>query len=92
MKEYMTWLNNERGDGARDINEHQAGGDHYKRMGVQPWDVMESVLTVEEFAGYLKGCIIKHSMRNNSKSGESNDVEKAKHYMAKLNDFQQRMF
>ena len=92
MKEYMTWLDNERGDGARDINEHQAGGDHYKRMAIQPWDVMESVLTAEEFAGYLKGCIIKHSMRNNSKSGESNDVEKAKHYMAKLNDFQQRMF
>ena len=30
MKEYMTWLNGERSDGARDIDEHQAGGDHYK--------------------------------------------------------------
>jgi len=92
MKEQTTWADGERGDGARDIDEHQAGGDHYKRMAVQPWDVMELLLTAEEFAGYLKGCIIKHTMRNNSKPGESNDLEKAKHYMAKLNDFEKRVF
>ena len=76
MKEQITWADGERGDGARDVNDHQAGGDHYKRMSIQPWDIMESILTPEEFAGYLKGCIIKHSMRNNSKPGESNDLEK----------------
>ena len=33
----------------------QVGGNHYKDMGVQPWDLMEAALTKEEFVGFLKG-------------------------------------
>lgn len=61
----------------------QVDGDHYKTMAVQPWDVMEAVLTREEFIGFLRGNIIKYSMRAGRKEG-SNDNAKAIHYMEKL--------
>ena len=62
----------------------QVGGDHYKTMAMQPWEVMESVLTHEEFIGFLKGNIIKYAMRNGRK--DSDDAGKAKHYQKKLNE------
>lgn len=73
-------------DGANGVsaNDLQIGGQHYKEMGVQPWDVMEAVLTPEEFIGFLKGNIIKYSMRQGKK--DSDDANKAKHYMMKLNE------
>ena len=67
-------------------DELQIGGQHYKDMGVQPWAVMESVLTHEEFIGFLKGNIIKYSMRAGKK--DSDDAGKAKHYMLKLAEVQ----
>ena len=63
----------------------QVGGTHYKDMPVQPWVVMESVLTHDEFVGFLKGNIIKYSMRQGHKQG-SDDANKAKHYLMKLNE------
>ena len=68
----------------------QVGGDHYKTMGIQPWDVMEAVLTPEEFRGFLKGNIIKYAMRNGLK--DSDDAGKAKHYQKKLNEVTRRKF
>jgi len=65
-------------------NEMQVGGSHYKDMGVQPWEVMEAVLTREEFIGFLKGNIIKYSMRQGRK--DSDDVGKWKHYVQKLKE------
>jgi hypothetical protein len=62
----------------------QFGGDHYKTMQVQPWHVMETVLTHEEFVGFLKGNIIKYSMRQGKK--DSPDAEKCQHYMKKLQE------
>ncbi len=67
-----------------DADSRQAGGSHYKDMGVQPWHVMEAVLTPEEFIGYLKGCIIKYGMRQGKK--DSPDAEKALHYIQKLDE------
>jgi hypothetical protein len=60
----------------------QYGGDHYKTMGVQPWHVMESVLSKEEFIGFLKGNIIKYGMRQGRK--DSPDLDKCQHYRQKL--------
>lgn len=67
-------------------NDLQIGGQHYKEMGMQPWDVMEAVLTREEFIGFLKGNIIKYSMRQGKK--DSDDAGKARHYRMKLNEIQ----
>jgi len=63
----------------------QISGSHYKDMAVQPWAVMELVLTSEEFEGFLKGNIIKYTMRSGRKDG-SDDAGKAKHYMQKLKE------
>ena len=70
-----------------DPNVMQVGGTHYVTMPVQPWEVMESVMTREEFIGFLKGNIIKYSMRQGKKL-ESDDVGKLQHYIAKLKQVQ----
>jgi len=61
----------------------QVSGNHYKDMGMQPWAVMQAVLTPEEFRGFLKGNIIKYAMRQGKKQ-DSDDTGKAKHYAQKL--------
>ena len=71
-------------------DKEQVGGDHYKTMGIQPWDVMEAVLTPEEFRGFLKGNIIKYAMRNGRK--DSDDAGKARHYKQKLDEVTHREF
>ena len=63
----------------------QVSGNHYKDMPVQPWAVMQAVLTHDEFLGFLKGNIIKYSMRAGRKDG-SDDAGKARHYMQKLDE------
>ena len=63
-------------------NDHQVGGTHYKDMAVQPWEVMERLLTHQEFVGFLKGNIIKYGMRQGLK--DSDDAGKLAHYVAKL--------
>lgn len=66
-------------------NDIQIGGSHYKDMAIQPWAIMEEVLTHEEFVGFLKGNVIKYSLRAGRKEG-SDDAAKAKHYMQKLKE------
>lgn len=63
----------------------QVSGNHYKDMPIQPWHVMEAVLTHDEFVGFLKGNIIKYSLRAGRKDG-SDDAGKAKHYLQKLRE------
>jgi hypothetical protein len=63
----------------------QVSGTHYKQMGIEPWAVMQAVLTPEEFRGYLKGNIIKYAMRQGRKQ-DSDDTGKAKHYAQKLGE------
>ena len=66
-------------------DDRQVGGNHYKEMPVQPWVIMEAVLTPEEFRGYLKGNIIKYAMRQGKKEN-SDDASKARHYNMKLKE------
>ena len=65
-------------------DDYQVGGNHYKDMGVPPWDVIEATLTKTEFIGFLKGNIIKYSMRQGIR-GEI-DSQKCKHYIIKLEE------
>jgi hypothetical protein len=64
----------------------QVEGDHYKKMSIEPWDVMEVALTEEEFRGYLKGNFIKYAMRDGKKPGAIRDADKAWHYKTKLDE------
>ena len=70
-------------------NDIQVGGQHYKTMPIQPWEVMEAVLSREEFIGFLRGNVIKYSMRAGRKEG-SDDANKARHYMMKLKEVMEK--
>jgi hypothetical protein len=67
-------------------DDQQVGGSHYKDLDITPWEVMEAVLTYEEFIGFLKGNVIKYAIRQGKKAGADDDAEKAKHYLAKLDE------
>ena len=83
----LTPINTNAGLAALKADTMQVSGTHYKDMPVQPWSVMESVLTKEEFIGFLKGNIIKYSMRAGRKPG-SDDAGKAQHYQQKLKEIE----
>ena len=65
-------------------DDRQVGGTHYKDMPVQPWVIMEAVLTPEEFRGYMKGNIIKYALRQGKK--DEYDIGKLAHYIQKLEE------
>lgn len=71
-------------------NQYQIGGSHYKDMAVEPWAVMEAVLSPEEFRGFLCGNVIKYAMRQGKKEG-TDDGAKALHYLAKLKEFDEKL-
>ena len=56
---------------------------HYAAMaGLEPIELMQLVLTSDEFIGFLKGNIIKYTLRAGHKQGEAaeKDIAKAKRY------------
>lgn len=55
---------------------------HYETLNIQPWEIMERNFTTEEFVAYLKGNIIKYTLRD--KGQALADAEKIKHYAEKL--------
>ena len=75
----------------KSIDAIQVGGDHYNTMAIEPWEVLESVLTREEWIGFLKGTIIKYSMRQGRKTNADDDADKARHYALKLRTVMQEV-
>lgn len=65
---------------ARDI---QIGGDHYKNMGVEPWDVVDT-WPIEQRIGYYRGGALKYTMRMGTKDENIQEISKGVHYMQKL--------
>ena len=55
--------------------DEQVGGDHYKKLGVQP---VEFISTIN--ANFFQGNVIKYVTRYKDKNGIK-DLEKAKHYL-----------
>ena len=55
---------------------------HYEELNIQPWEIMERNFTNEEFVAYLKGNIIKYTLRD--KGQALTDAQKIKHYSEKL--------
>lgn len=55
---------------------------HYEILAIEPWDIMEANFPPHEFIAYLKGNIIKYTLR--SKGQDLSDAEKIKHYAEKL--------
>jgi len=71
-------------------NDYQVGGDHYKELSVQPWKAMESWMSEDEFAGFLRGNVIKYLSRAGKKGDELQDLKKALHYLEKLVSVKER--
>lgn len=68
--------------------DRQEGGEHYKRMDVQPWDVIDT-WPIEQQIGFYRGNVVKYVLRAGSKGGAAGQVEdlrKAAHYLQKLSE------
>ena len=63
--------------------ERQVGGDHYKAMGVEPWDVVDT-WPREQRIGYYRGGALKYIMRMGSKDVSAQEIAKGEHYIQKL--------
>lgn len=66
-------------------NEKQVGGTHYKTMGVQPWDVVDT-WPIEQRVGAYRAGALKYVMRMGSKDEASKEVGKGIHYLEKLKE------
>ena len=63
--------------------DRQVGGDHYKEMGVQPWDVVDT-WPRDQRIGYYRGGALKYIMWMGSKDESPLEVAKGQHYIQKL--------
>ena len=53
---------------------------HYQHGGIETLDIIKSMLSEEEFKGYLKGNILKYRERAEHKGNATQDYAKAKFY------------
>lgn len=68
---------------ASEASKRQVGGSHYKDMGVQTWDVVDT-WPREQRIGYYRGGALKYLMRMGSKDQNAQEIAKGQHYMEKL--------
>lgn len=68
---------------AKAANARQVAGDHYKRMDVQPWDVVDYGPR-EQAIGFYRYNALKYVMRAGEKGEFKEDIAKAHHYLQKL--------
>lgn len=66
-----------------EASNRQVGGSHYKNMGVQTWDVVDT-WPREQQIGYYRGGALKYLMRMGSKDQNAQEIAKGQHYMEKL--------
>lgn len=70
-------------DRVKVANSTQIGGDHYKRMDIQPWDVVDYG-PKEQAIGFYRYNALKYIMRAGEKGDAKEDFQKAHHYLQKL--------
>jgi hypothetical protein len=66
-----------------EASKRQVAGTHYKTMGVQTWDVVDTWPT-EQRIGYYRGGALKYLMRMGSKDESAQEIAKGQHYLEKL--------
>ena len=64
-------------------NSRQIAGNHYKRLDVQPWDVIDYG-PKEQAIGFYRYNALKYVMRAGEKGDFKEDIAKAQHYLEKL--------
>jgi len=67
----------------RRANDKQVAGDHYKNMGVEPWDVVDTWPLEQRIGAYRHGAL-KYLMRMGSKDEQLQEIKKCGHYIEKL--------
>lgn len=70
---------------AAKANDVQIGGDHYKKLTIQPWDVVDQG-PKEQAIGFYRYNALKYIMRAGTKGDFKEDVQKALHYLQKLSE------
>ena len=68
---------------AFNANARQVGGGHYKEMGVQPWNVVDTWPLEQRIGAYRHGAL-KYIMRMGTKDENVQEIKKAVHYLQKL--------
>ena len=56
-------------------NDYQIGGTHYRDMGIQPWDVVDT-WPLEQRIGVYRFCSLKYNMRLGLKDDELLEAKK----------------
>ena len=64
-------------------NAKQVGGTHYKEMGVEPWDVIDT-WSIEQRIGAYRAGALKYLMRMGNKDEAKQEIGKGIHYLEKL--------
>jgi hypothetical protein len=64
-------------------NDRQVGGEHYKKMGVEPWDVIDTWPLYQRIGAYRAGAL-KYLMRMGAKDESEQEIGKGIHYLEKL--------
>jgi hypothetical protein len=54
--------------------------DHYKKGGIEPFEIMKAKMTQEQYIGFLLGNVIKYTLRFQEKNGVE-DLKKAQQYL-----------
>lgn len=60
--------------------ETKKGDDYYAKSAMQPLEVMQRIMTPEQFKGFLMGNCIKYRMRCDNKGQHDSDLYKARQY------------
>lgn len=83
MAEFAHKLTQGKGRRKAAANDTQEGGDHYKQMGVQPWDIYDSWPAEQRIGAYRANCV-KYVLRLENKDSRVLNARKLKHYASKL--------
>ena len=75
---------------SKEETEESTVDSHYKALAIEPLEVMRGMMTRAEYKGFLKGNIIKYSIRQGNKKGESaeKDAAKCREYIQLLNELE----
>ncbi len=83
LQERINMANRQITNDLRRAKDKQVGGDHYKDMGVEPWDVVDTWPLEQRIGAYRHGAL-KYLMRMGSKDEQLQEIKKCGHYIEKL--------
>jgi hypothetical protein len=63
--------------------DYMVGGEHYKSMGLEPWDVVGTWPQAQQI-GFYRGNALKYLMRAGTKDDPLQEIQKARHYLDRL--------